>query len=144
MKCFWAFSSFAVGGPQRRFASIAKQLGPDYHHIVTAMDNHYDAEALIDESVSYTRCPLEVTKNRGVPGDNVRRFARALTQAEPDLLLTSNWGTIEWRIANRRMKVPHLHFEDGFGPDESGDTRNRMRNLARRDERKVIMPGADP
>ncbi len=132
MKCFWAFSSFAVGGPQRRFVSIADQLGDDYHHIVTAMDECYDVEMLLGERISYTRCPLTVEKNGAISRANIRCFADALEEAEPDLLLTSNWGTIEWRIANRKAKIPHLHFEDGFGPDESAHTRNKKRNLARR------------
>ena len=33
-------------------------------------------------------------------------------------MLTSNWGTIEWAMANRVAVVPHVHLEDGFGPDE--------------------------
>ncbi len=132
MKCFWAFSSFAVGGPQRRFISIAEQLGADYHHVVTAMDDCYDAEMLLSDRISYTRCPLAVEKNGAISRGNVRRFADALEETEPDLLLTSNWGTIEWRIANRKAKIPHLHFEDGFGPDESEDARNKRRNLTRR------------
>lgn len=132
MKCFWAFSSFAVGGPQRRFADIAEQLGDDFHHIVTAMDNCYDAESLVDDGIDYTRCPLTVDKNGSFSRANIRRFADALEEARPDLLLTSNWGAIEWRIANRKAKIPHLHFEDGFGPDEVGARGNRKRNLARR------------
>lgn len=132
MKCFWAFSTFAIGGPQRRFASIAEQLGPDWHHVVTAMDNCYDAELLLSDNVSYTRCPLPVEKSRSLSRANMRRFADALVETEPDLLLTSNWGTIEWRLANRKPQIPHIHFEDGFGPDEATGGRNWKRNLARR------------
>ncbi len=132
MKCFWVFSSFAVGGPQRRFISIAEQLGGDYHHVVTAMDQCYDAEALLNERISYTRCPLPVEKNGAMSRANIRRFGEALEETDPDLLLTSNWGTIEWRVANRGAKIPHLHFEDGFGPDESADASNKKRNLTRR------------
>lgn len=132
MKCFWAFSSFTVGGPQRRFVSIAEQLGDEYNHIVTAMDGCYDAEMLLSDSISYTRMPLPIEKNGAISRANIRCFAGALAEAAPDLLMTSNWGTIEWRIANRKSKVPHLHFEDGFGPDETMDARNKKRNLTRR------------
>lgn len=132
MKYFWAFSSFAVGGPQRRFVNIAGQMGPDDHHIVTAMDGCYDAEMLLSERISYTRMPLPIQKNWSISRANIRCFADALSDAAPDLLLTSNWGTIEWRLANRKAKVPHLHFEDGFGPDEASDGRSRKRNLTRR------------
>ena len=132
MKCFWAFSSFAVGGPQRRFVSIAEQMGAEYHHIVTAMDGCYDAEMLLNDRISYTRMPLPIEKTAGISRANIRCFADALADAAPDLLLTSNWGTIEWRLANRKSKTPHLHFEDGFGPDETAEGRSRKRNLTRR------------
>ncbi len=132
MKCFWAFSTFAIGGPQRRFADIAEQLGPDWHHVVTAMDNVYDAELLLNDDISYTRCPLPVEKSRSFSRTNIRCFADALEETRSDLLLTSNWGTIEWRIANRRTHVPHIHFEDGFGPDEATSGRNWKRDFARR------------
>lgn len=132
MKCFWAFSSFAVGGPQRRFVNIAEQMGADDHHIVTAMDGCYDAEMLLSDRISYTRMPLAIEKTPGISRTNIRGFADALADTAPDLLLTSNWGTIEWRLANRKSKIPHLHFEDGFGPDETTDGRSRKRNLTRR------------
>ena len=132
MKCFWAFSTFAIGGPQRRFANIVEQLGSDWHHVVTAMDNNYDAELLLGENVSYTRCPLPIEKTRSLSRANMRNFSDALEETKPDLLLTSNWGTIEWRLANRKTHVPHIHFEDGFGPDEAADARNWKRNLTRR------------
>ena len=35
------------------------------------------------------------------------------------LLVTSNWGSIEWAIANLDSRVRHLHLEDGFGPEET-------------------------
>ena len=44
----------------------------------------------------------------------------------PDLLVTSNWGSIEWALARIGTGVPHLHMEDGFGPEE------RARQLPRR------------
>ncbi len=35
-----------------------------------------------------------------------------------DRLITSNWGAMDWAIANRITRLPHLHTEDGFGPEE--------------------------
>ncbi|HTH17443.1 MAG TPA: glycosyltransferase, partial [Magnetospirillum sp.] len=37
----------------------------------------------------------------------------------PDLLLTYNWGSMEWALANLPHLAPHVHVEDGFGPDEA-------------------------
>jgi glycosyltransferase involved in cell wall biosynthesis len=33
-------------------------------------------------------------------------------------MVTSNWGTIEWSMANIGGLVRHIHTEDGFGPEE--------------------------
>jgi glycosyltransferase involved in cell wall biosynthesis len=44
----------------------------------------------------------------------------------PDVLITSNWGSIEVAMANLVVGLPHLHMEDGFGPEE------RDRQLPRR------------
>jgi glycosyltransferase involved in cell wall biosynthesis len=42
------------------------------------------------------------------------------------VLLTHNFGSIEWAAANRPMLARHIHVEDGFGPEE------RERQLPRR------------
>ena len=132
MKCLWAFSTFAVGGPQRRFASLVDALGPDYSHVVFAMDGDYEAESLLNETVCWRRIEAPAEDSSFVSRANVKTFRRLLAEAAPDLLLTSNWGTIEWRLANRTAKVPHIHFEDGFGPDEAGGRRRWKRDAARR------------
>src|SRR5260370_1126532 len=49
----------------------------------------------------------------------------------PDALITSNWGSIEWAMANIWPLVRHLHVEDGFGPEER-DAQIRRRVWARR------------
>ena len=33
-------------------------------------------------------------------------------------MLTNNFGSIEWAMANRGGRVHHVHVEDGFGPEE--------------------------
>lgn len=132
MKCFWAFSTFAIGGPQRRFASLVGALGCGYEHIIMSMDGCYDAESLLSDDVAWRKMPLAVDKSSGVSRGNLRRFSAALRETKPDLLLTSNWGTLEWRLANRQSKIPHLHAEDGFGPDEAVGRRNWKRDLTRR------------
>src|SRR5690349_14661585 len=44
------FSTFAVGGPQTRFAAIANHFGAAYRHIVVGMDGNYAcAERLAPE-----------------------------------------------------------------------------------------------
>jgi len=61
-----------------------------------------------------------------------------LRREAPDLIVTYNWGAIEWALANRWAPIaPHVHIEDGFGTEE------RSRQLARRVwMRRVALSGA--
>ena len=122
-----------MGGPQRRMATLTEALGPDYEHLVLAMDGRYDAEAVLAPDLAYRRVETDVKKGGIVSLANLRNFRGILHAEAPDLLLTSNWGCIEWLLANRgRQAVPHIHFEDGFGPDERPDAQNPKRVWMRR------------
>jgi glycosyltransferase involved in cell wall biosynthesis len=58
--------------------------------------------------------------------------AFALRRLRPDLLVTYNWGAIEWAMANRVLPVSHhIHVEAGFGQGEA-DSQIRRRVLFRR------------
>lgn len=57
---------------------------------------------------------------------------RDLERIRPDMLVTYNWGSMNWCFANRWMPVaPHVHIEDGFGPEEQ-TVQLRRRVVARR------------
>ena len=111
-----AFSTFAVGGPQVRFATIANHFGQRYRHAVVAMDGNLAARERLDPTLDVTFPTVHLPK--GDTLGNVRRLRAALRRLQPDALFTSNWGTIEWAIANRWPLVRHVHVEDGFGPEE--------------------------
>lgn len=84
----------------------------------------------------------QVEFRKGDTVGNVMRFRRALRQLAPDMLVTSNWGTIEWSIANLAPLVRQVHVEDGFGPDDSGGRlprRVRTRRMVLR-RRTVVVP----
>ena len=123
------FSTFAVGGPQVRFARLAHLLGDDYRHLIVAMDGAHDAGALLDRGVDYRIHHLKAG-NRGLAANLVALRAE-LRALRPDLLVTYNWGAIEWGLANRLAGLrgagcPQVHIEDGFGPEEA------VRQLRRR------------
>jgi glycosyltransferase involved in cell wall biosynthesis len=118
------FATFAVGGPQVRFCTLADRLGPGWHHDILAMDGNTACRERLPASVSAGFPSLDITK--GDTLGNVRRFRRALLAWRPDLLVTYNWGSIEWAMANVFARRPHVHIEDGFGPEE------RERQLPRR------------
>ena len=131
MKLLWIFSTFAIGGPQRRFATLANALKGKHTHIIGAMDGCFNAMSLLSDDVMAEQIELSAKKNQSISFSNIKAFRRIIADYSPDILLTSNWGTIEWRIANTGQ-VPQIHFEDGFGPDEVGRKRSQKRDLVRR------------
>ena len=138
------FSTFAVGGPQIRFAQLANHFGQAYRHRVIAMDGRRDAAALLrpDLAIEYLDAEMARGASPTVLLANAWRAARLLRSLKPDLLVTSNWGTIEWALGARLAGTPHLHMEDGFGPEErEGQIRRRVliRRLALRNC-KVVLP----
>jgi glycosyltransferase involved in cell wall biosynthesis len=123
------FSTFAVGGPQVRFSQLVVALGPKYRHMVAALDGNYDCQYRIPQGsqVKY----LEDMHYRRSTLPKVLYFRRQLRELRPDVLVTYNWGAIEWAMANASLVVRHIHVEDGFGPEEVS-VRLRRRSLARR------------
>ena len=139
-----AFSSFAVGGPQVRFCDIANALGADYHHFLVAMDDDFECAVRLREEVIWQTVRVRVAKNRGISLGNLARFRKLLSTVRPDLLVTYNFGALEWGLANRGWPVaPHLHFEDGFGPEESEVQLRRrvhLRRLVLGRNSRVVVP----
>lgn len=134
------FSTFAVGGPQVRFATMANHFGARYRHAVIAMDGNIACRERIAADIEMVFPALQF--NKGDTLGNARQFRRFLQNLRPDVLVTSNFGTIEWAMANLLPVVRHLHMEDGFGPDERDRQIPRRvwlrRLLLRRS--KIILP----
>ncbi len=118
------FSTFAIGGPQMRFVALANHFGAAYRHTLIAMDGNTACRARLAPGldVAFPDNPLR----KGETLANLGRIMATLRALRPDLLVTSNWGTIEWAMANALARIPHLHMEDGFGPEE------RARQIPRR------------
>jgi glycosyltransferase involved in cell wall biosynthesis len=118
------FPTFAVGGSQMRFAQLVRLHGARYRHTVLALDQNTDmANRLAGFPITYPK--LEFDKRRTLA--SWRLFRKTLRDIAPDVLLTYNWGAVEWALINRfGTRIPHLHIEDGFGPEEA------QRQLARR------------
>jgi glycosyltransferase involved in cell wall biosynthesis len=131
------FATFAAGGPQIRFARLAERLGDRFEHTVVAVDGVTDALALCDPG--RVRLLHVARPRRGLPSPaDLLRLRRNIAALRPDLLVTVNWGSIDWLLANRlRPLCPHLHVEEGFGPEERAD-----RQLARRVwTRRLVLGG---
>lgn len=124
------FPSFAIGGAEVRFAALANRFGDRWRHAVIALDGRTDCAGRIAPGV-----PLQLLAAPVAKGDGLSRFPairRTLCRLAPAVLVTSNWGSIEWAMAARTIPaLRHIHTEDGFGPDEA--TGQKMRRvLARR------------
>jgi len=134
------FSSFAVGGVQTRFAAIVNHFGLRWRHAIVAMDGDLSCRERLDPGLSVEFPAVDIRK--GDTLGNAWRFRRVLRRMRPSMLVTSNWGTIEWSMANLLPVVPHVHVEDGFGPDDPGGQlprRGRTRRIVL-GRKTVIVP----
>jgi L-malate glycosyltransferase len=144
LKLVHVFPTFAVGGAQVRFAALAKALGLEFEHVVVSLDGAWGAERLVPTAVDLRRRSVGVRKGGRLSLANLRTFRDLLRQERPDLLVTYNWGAIEWGLAERLRPIcPHLHVVDGFGPEEAqGQLPRRVwvRRLALSGHTEVAVP----
>lgn len=139
------FSTFAVGGPEIRFTRLANALGSAFRHVLIAMDGIFDSRQMIDPAVDIRYICMPVKRSKTLNFVNLLTFRRTITSLRPSLLLSYNWGAVEWGLANRLFPVcPHLHFEDGFGPEEADGRqiprRVWFRRIALSGHTKIIVP----
>ena len=121
------FPSFAVGGAQVRFAALANHLGARWRHAIVSLDGQFGCAERLTQGVPFQRISLAARPGEALPL-RLARIRRLLHDLRPDALVTSNWGSIEWAMANLSPpRIRHLHTEDGFGPDEAmGQKRRRI------------------
>jgi len=134
------FPSFQIGGSQRRFAALANHFGSLYRHTIISLDNCWDASDLLNPAVSYTTL-APPPKASLLPA--VMRAQRVISVLKPDLLVTYNWGSIEWATANLSSKIRHVHIEDGFGPEEAHKQLQRrvlFRRLVLNHHSRIVLP----
>lgn len=123
------FPSFAIGGAQARFATLANRFGSDFRHIIISLDGEIAASGRLSPELDVQFPTVSAPKNAML--GNAWRFRDLLRQWRPDLLVTCNWGAIEFALGNLWPVARHLHVEDGFGPEERSH-QIRRRGLMRR------------
>jgi len=123
------FATFGVGGAQVRFATVANRFPDCYRHLIVAMDGVTAARERLAPALDVIFPSIRIRK--GATLSNRRTFRAALREWRPDLLVTHNWGSIEWAMANLPPFCRHVHIEDGFGPEEQ-QVQFRRRVLTRR------------
>lgn len=136
------FPSFSVGGAQVRAAALMNRFGDAFRHAVVSLDGRFDCAERLGPAVRIETIAFPRREGEALPA-RLLRIRRAVAAAAPDALVTGNWGSIEWAMANLLPpRVPHLHMEDGFGPDEAAGQKPRRvwtRRLALRRSR-VLLP----
>jgi len=123
------FPTFAVGGAQVRFAAIANHFGAAFRHRVVSLDGNLACRERLRPDLDIDFPHVDAAK--GAMLANAWHFRRLLRRWRPDVLVTCNWGAIEFALANIVPVTRHLHVVDGFGPDER-DTQIPRRVLTRR------------
>ncbi len=123
------FPSFAAGGAQMRLVALANHFGPAFRHAVIALDGDLGARSRLSPALDLSFPPFPPAGG-GLPM-RLLRARRLLAGLRPDVLVTSNWGAIEWAIANLVPMARHIHTEDGFGVGER-DRQMPRRVLTRR------------
>jgi glycosyltransferase involved in cell wall biosynthesis len=122
--------------------NIANRLGRRYRHIVLALDQVTSAAERFARDVDYGLVELKIDKRQ--QARNILRFRGVIAQIHPDLMLTYNWGAVDWGMANAIFPLcRHVHFEDGFGPDEfAGQKRRRIlgRRYGLRRAERIVVP----
>ncbi|MGD0429512.1 MAG: glycosyltransferase [Acetobacteraceae bacterium] len=134
------FPTFAVGGAQVRFAALANHFGTQFRHIVVALDGETACRERLDPGLDISFPCVEAPKHAMLA--NAWTFRSLLRRWRPDLLVTGNWGAIEFAIANLPPLSRHLHVVDGFGPEEN-ESQLLRRMLVRRlvlARGKVVVP----
>lgn len=139
------FPSFGIGGAQKRTVDLANSILADKRHIIVALDRDFSAAEQLKHEVRHRLVSLGYKASSRPDLDNLRTFRRLVAHHRPDMLITYNWGTIEAALANRIAPLcPHLHFEDGFGPDETPTRQLPRRIWTRRvalsGKSKIVVP----
>lgn len=133
--------TFAPGGVQIRLSYLINHLQLPVRHTIIAMDGDFSCRSRVDGQAAVDYRPPPAAS--GLAG-RIRAYRRELLALRPDLLLTFQWGAVEWALANRfRPMVRHMHLESGFGVEEAdGQFARRvwMRRLALGRVERLIVP----
>lgn len=137
------FPSFAVGGAQMRMIALANRFGQRFRHAIIALDHNTACATRLSPDLDVQLIPAPTMAPALLP--RLNQIGALLRVIKPDILITSNWGAIEWAMARSLGRIArHIHTEDGFGPEEQ-QVQLRRRVLTRRIALRwseVVVPSA--
>ena len=105
------------------------------------MDGRYDCFSRLEKTARVDQSHFEFLRRSTAA--NVINAYTVLCRLNPALLVTYNWGAIEWALAAALAKVPYVHIVDGFGSEEARSQLTRrvlFRRVALARCRQVIVP----
>ena len=136
------FASFGYGGVPIRMSRIINHLGARYRHCIVALDSCFDSRSRIAAGIEVDYREVEITKRN--PARAVLQARSSIGALRPDLVMTYNWGAVEWAMAASLLRgARQIHCESGFGVEEArGQIARRVlfRRLALRRIERLIVP----
>jgi glycosyltransferase involved in cell wall biosynthesis len=112
------FPSFNVGGVQVRFAALASALHARFRHTVVSLNGDYSAAVLVPPCAPVRYADPAPPTSASLSA-RLSLYRAEFAALKPDLLVTYNWGAMEIAFVNAFGGGPHVHMEDGFGPEEA-------------------------
>ncbi|SFJ89634.1 glycosyltransferase family 4 protein [Caulobacter sp. UNC279MFTsu5.1] len=112
------FPSFNIGGTQVRFAALAAALHARFRHTVVSLNGDYSAAVLVPPCAP-VRYADPAPPTPASLSARLSLYRAELATLKPDVLVTYNWGAMEVAFVNAFGGGPHVHMEDGFGPEEA-------------------------
>ncbi len=125
------FPSFGRGGVPIKICTAINHFANAAKHSIISTNDDYGSQSILDDDLDVTVLKLEGI-NDGSLFSRLKKYRHFLKNSHADLLITYNWGSVEWALANSFGPIMrHIHVESGFGPDEATATLMH-RNLFRR------------
>ncbi|MBL4604044.1 MAG: glycosyltransferase [Emcibacteraceae bacterium] len=125
------FPSFGRGGVPIKICHAINYFEEKARHTIISTNDDFGSEDIINDGL-YVAIDRTHHDIRGSLLHRIKRYRTFLKNTNADLLITYNWGAVEWALANSFGPIMrHIHVESGFGPEETHNTMPR-RNLFRR------------
>lgn len=132
------FPSFGLGGQQARLSALVRGFADQFSHQIVSLDPDMSAGEAFMPGMRIEYAPT--LKSRGISPTTLKRLRALIEGAKPHVLCTYNFGSLEAAAANIwGPRFPHVHHEDGFGPDEN-EARQKLRRIL---FRRLILGSSD-
>ena len=107
-------------------AKMGGMAGKGLHNLVLSLNGDMGCADKFADEVSWEPVAAPASGSANLIGRTLAA-RKTIAALKPDLLLTYNWGAIEWAAANYWPLCRHIHIEDGFGREEAeGQIRRRV------------------